>query len=481
MTKTLFPTLKILSNQQAIISAAYLICIGVAFLCGESTMPFVYSIAASSSFAIIFSLLTRGADINKPTDRRGAFLTVSMSWLSLSLSGACPYLFSGAIPHFVDAFFESASGFTTTGSSILIDIEALPRSILFWRSMTHWIGGIGIIVLVILVMPKMRLGGNHLFSMESSLQEKISPKIKSVGQKLLVIYLSLTLLETVFLLLGGMNLFESVTHAFGTVATGGFSPKNDSIAGYSPYIQYVIMAFMFLAAVNFSIYYFIVAGGWKKVFKNDELKFYVGVTVVLGLVITFILFYETDKGLEESFREAFFQVVSTISCTGFASADYLLWPQIGFVLIFLMMFLGGSTGSTTGGIKMGRHLVMYKSIIKQFKQLRSPNGVFNISLNGKTLDSDSSTSVLTFIVLYMVVFVVGSLIVMASGLDVVSAASAVATCMAGIGPGLGSVGPTSNFAHIPEITKIILPIIMIIGRLEIYTFLILFSKTYWKA
>ncbi|MFV0505649.1 MAG: TrkH family potassium uptake protein [Bacteroidales bacterium] len=481
MTKTYLPTLKVLSTQQAIISAAYLICIGVATLCGESVIPFIYSIAISGSVALALAFLTRGADINKSTDRKGAFLTVSLSWLTLSLSGVCPYIFSGYIPHFVDAFFESASGFTTTGSSILCDIEALPKSILFWRSMTHWIGGIGIIVLVILVMPKMRLGGNHLFSMESSLQEKISPKIKSVGQKLLVIYLTLTFLEILFLTLGGMNLFESVTHAFGTVATGGFSPKNDSVASYSPYIQYVIMTFMFLAAINFSIYYFVVVGGWKKIFRNDELKFYVGATAILGIAITLILFYETDMGLEESFRESFFQVISTISCTGFASADYLRWPQIAFVLIFLMMFLGGSTGSTTGGIKMGRHLVMYKSIIKQFKQLRSPNGVFNISLNGKALDQDSSFSVLTFIILYMVVFVVGTLIVMISGLDVISAASSVATCMAGIGPGFGSVGPANNFAHIPEITKVILPVIMIIGRLEIYTFLILFSKSYWKA
>ncbi|MFV0346319.1 MAG: TrkH family potassium uptake protein [Bacteroidales bacterium] len=481
MTKTLFPTLKVLSNQQVIVSGAFLICIGVALLCHESIMPFVYSIAVSGSVAVALNLLTRGADISKSTDRKGAFLTVSLSWLTLSLSGVGPYVFSGAIPHFIDAFFESASGFTTTGSSILNDIEALPHSILFWRSMTHWIGGIGIIVLVILVMPRMKLGGNHLFSMESSLQEKISPKIKSVGQKLLLIYLALTVLEVTFLMLGGMNLFESVTHAFGTVATGGFSPKNDSIAGYSPYIQYVIMLFMFLAAVNFALYYFVVVGAWKKILRNDELKFYISATLVLGLVITFILFYETHMGFEESFREAFFQVISTISCTGFASADYLLWPQIGFVLIFLMMFLGGSTGSTTGGIKMGRHLVMYKSIIKQFKQLKSPNGVFNISLNGRTLDPDTNSSVLTFILLYMVVFVAGTLVVMVSGLDVVSAASSVATSMAGIGPGLGSVGPTSNFANIPEVTKVILPIIMIIGRLEIYTFLILFGKSYWKT
>jgi trk system potassium uptake protein TrkH len=387
-------------------------------------------------------------------------------------------MISSAIPGFIDAFFESMSGFTTTGASILTDIEALPKSILFWRSLTHWIGGIGIIVLVIVIMPSLNMGSYNLFTLESSVQEKIQPKIKSVGRRLIVIYVLLTLIEILLLLFGKMNLFESACHAFGTVATGGFSPKNSSIAGYSPYIQYVITIFMLLAGVNFVVHYYLLKRDFKKVKENEELKFYLIVVFIIGAMLTFSLFFGMDKPFEESFREAFFQIISIVTCTGFASADYLLWPSFAWMLIFFAMFLGGSTGSTAGGIKMARHLVFLKNIRRFILQLRSPNAVVNLKLNNNIVSEENNRMILSFMILYIIVFAFASLLLMGFSIDGATASSAVATCMAGIGPGIGTVGPASNFAHLPGAAKVVLSFVMLLGRLEIYTLLIWFFPTF---
>jgi len=372
------------------------------------------------------------------------------------------------------------SGFTTTGASILTDIEILPKSILFWRSLTHWIGGIGIIVLVIVIMPSLNMGSYNLFTFESSVQEKIQPKIKAVGRRLMLIYFLLTITEIFFLVLGNMNLFESVCHAFGTVATGGFSPKNTSIAGYSPYIQYVIMIFMLLAGVNFVLHYYFFKRDFKKIKENEELKFYLFVVFVVGIILTLSLYFKMNKPFEESFREAFFQIISIVTCTGFASADYLMWPSFAWTIIFLAMFLGGSTGSTAGGIKMARHLVLLKNIKRFFLQLQSPNAVKNLKLNNNIVSDENNRTILSFIVIYFLIFAFGSVLIVAFGVDGETAGSAVATCMAGIGPGIGTVGPVSNFAHLPDIVKIILSFLMLIGRLEIYTLIILFFPNFWK-
>lgn len=463
-----------------IISASMVVCAIVAAIYSEDLFPFfITSIITLIAGGILFPVGNNGNQEITIT-RKEAYITVTSAWLLISLAGTLPYLLSGAIPSFTNALFESVSGFSTTGSSILTDIEALPKSILFWRSMTHWIGGIGVIVLVIVVMPTLQIGGYHLFTLESSLQEKIRPKIKSVGVRLLYIYLGLTLAEIVLLMLGNMNIYESVCHAFGTVATGGFSPKNSSIGGYSAYIQYVVMVFMMLAGTNFIIHYYLVKMEFQKVKANEEFRFYIMVVVVIGMVITSILFVKQNLPLETAFRESFFQVISIITCTGYATSDYMVWPQMAWALIFMMMFMGGSTGSTAGGIKMARHLVVLKNIRRSFKQLMQPNAIFRLTLNRNNINDDTNNSIIGFVILYLLIFVGGSLLVLFTGIDIQESLSSVATCMAGIGPGLGKVGPAGNFAFMPDITKLILSGLMLIGRLEIYTIIELFTLNFWR-
>jgi trk system potassium uptake protein TrkH len=452
----------------------------LAALLHEAVTPFLFSATITLLLGTLFFLISKKRINDLSVQRKDAYLTVSVSWIVISTVGSLPFLFSGEVPEVVDAVFESVSGFTTTGSSILPDIESLPKSLLFWRSFTHWIGGIGIVVLVIVVMPAFRMGGYHLFTLESSLQEKILPKIKSVGIRLLLIYVVLTIVETVLLWVGEMDLFESVCHAFGTVATGGFSPKNTSIADYSAYSQYVIMIFMVLAGTNFVIHYFVVKGQFRKIRKNEEFVFYFVVILALGIILSTTLIVKMHYNVELAFREAFFQLISIVTCTGYATADYLHWPVYAWMIIFFAMFLGGSTGSTAGGIKMVRHLVLFKNLSRIFKQLLSPNAILPVRLNGKTLKEPANRSIISFIVIYLMVLAVGSLILMALGLDVKTAGSASATCMAGIGPGLGTVGPASNFAHLPALAKSVLIVLMLFGRLEIYTLLILFTRNFWR-
>jgi len=461
------------------VSGALILCSAVSFIYSESYLPLVAPSLLSLFIGILFYWLTRKQTYDFIMQRKDAYLTVTLSWLIICLIGSLPYILSGSIPSFTDAFFESVSGFSTTGSSILTDIEVLPQSILFWRSFTHWIGGIGIIVLVIVIMPSLQIGGYHLFTMESSMQEKMQPKIKAVGNRLLIIYVLLTVLEIITLLFGGMNLFESVCHSFGTVATGGFSPKNTSIIDYSPYIQYVVMVFMLLAGTNFIIHYHLLKGNFKKVKENEEYKFYLLVVFTMGIIITAVLFFKMNKPLEESFRESFFQVISIITCTGFASADYLQWPVYAWLILFFAMFLGGSTGSTAGGIKMARHLVLLKNISRYFRQIVTPKAAFSVRLNKNAISESANKSILTFISIYMLVFLTGSFLLVLIGVDVKTAGSSVATCMAGIGPGIGTVGPVSNFAHLPDAGKLLLSFLMLLGRLEIYTIFILFTRNFW--
>ncbi len=474
--------LNIISRNLFIIGSALLANTVVAFYYSEDFTPFTLSASVVFSISIVAYFSTRKKLSDRELRVKDAYLTVFLSWVTLGLFGSLPYLISGAIPGFVNAFFESVSGFTTTGSSILTDIEALPKSILFWRSLTHWIGGIGIILIVVLIMPSLKMGGYHLLTLESSIkmQEKINPSIRAVGNRLLLIYLMLTLAEVLFLLIGHMSFYESLLHAFGTVATGGFSPKNTSIAGYSPYIQYVIMVFMLLSGASFVMHYFFLKLNFRKILENEEFKFYLFMIFVIGMLETFALYEDMGKPLEESFREAYFQVISIITCTGFASADYLQWPHYSWMIIFLAMFLGGSTGSTAGGIKMARHLVLLKNLKKIMRRMMHPNLVMSIRLNSKPLTDNANGSILTFIVFYLIVFVTGTLLMVMTGLDGVSAGGAVATCMAGIGPGLGSVGPAGNFAHLTDAGKLILTVLMLVGRLEVYGVIILFTRAFWS-
>lgn len=471
--------IRILSTILLIETISYLFCLPVAIIYHESVSPFLLSAGLTVLLSAICYFISRGADSEKFSNRDG-FLAVTISWIIFSLLGSLPYLISGTIPTFIDAFFESTSGITTTGSSVLQNVEILPFSILFWRSLTHWIGGIGMIVILIIILPSIKATGYQLFTLESSMKEKIHAKTKAIVFRILFIYLGLTLAEVVLLKIGDMNLFDSICHSFSTVATGGFSTKNNSLAHYSSYSQYIVMIFMLLAGTSQVIYYYIVKFNFKKVKQNEELWFYLTVVVLAGTIATVILHINSVRSLEESFREGFFQVISIISCSGLTSTDYLLWPGAALMLLFLLMFSGASTGSTGGGIRMARHLIVLKNIKNIFIKLNHPRSISFIKLNGKSIAENTNISILSFVVLYLFLFVLGTIIIVITGVDPVTASSSAATCMAGIGPGMGSVGPASNYSALPETAKMILSILMIIGRLEIITVFAIFTRAFWK-
>ena len=468
---------RILSTIVLLESGFFLACVPVALIYREPLYPFLVSSAVTGFLSIILRIISRKADPAQISNR-DTFLIVAIAWVLFSLVGSMPYLISGTIPSFIDAIFESVSGFTTTGASILTDVEVMPYSILFWRSLTHWIGGIGIIVLVILILPALKVTGYQLFTLESSVKEKIHPRTSGVVNRILLIYIGITLLEIVFLSIGGMPLFDSICHSFGSVATGGFSTKNTSLSEYSPYIQYVAAVFMFLAAVSYIVYYYAFKGNFRKVIKNEEFWFYIFVVTASVVFVTLILYFKTDRNFELSFRQAFFQVISQITCTGFATTDYMAFPSIGIFFMFLAMFLGGSTGSTTGGIKMARHLISMKNLGNAFIRIHHPNAVIPIRLNGKIVSEEVVNQVTVFITLYIIIFLAGTLLMQVTGISVLESSGASATCMAGIGPGLGASGNLGNFAHFNGAAKAIMMLLMILGRLELFTFITLFTKSF---
>lgn len=458
---------------------AILLCLPVAWFYNEPTTPF-YGAAFFDALIGMGLFLTSKRRFVDIESHKEAYILVTVSWIVFIAGGMLPYFFSHTIANPVDVIFETTSGLTTAGSSILSDIEALPKSILFWRSMTHWLGGIGIIVLVIVVLPSLNMGGYKLFMLESSLQEKIVPRFKMVAQRVLLIYMTLTFLQTAMLMSGGMNLFESLCHAFGTVATGGFSPKNDSIASYSIYIQYVMTLFMILSGANYVFFYHLVTGNKKLAFRNEEVRFYIFIILGVSLTIGAILYFQLSKPIELAFRESIFQVSSIITCSGFATADYLLWPKYAWILLFLLMFIGGCTGSTAGGIKMSRLLIVLRSLNHAFKKMVSPNAVIPLKYNDKSLEETEVLSIFSFIVVYVMVFVVGTIALVCTGVDVATSAGSAITALTTIGPGLGSTGPVANFAHLPDLAKLILSFLMFLGRLELYTVLIVFAPWFWK-
>ncbi len=471
--------LRILSTILLLETISFLICVPVAVIYKEPLYPLLDSAAFTGFLFIILRILTHHEETSKLSNRDG-YVAVTLSWLVFAIMGSLPYLISGTIPSFIDAFFESASGFTTTGASILQDIEVLPYSILFWRSFTHWIGGLGIIVLVIIILPSLRITAQQLMGLESSLKEKIHPKTKAVGFRLLFIYLGLTLSEILFLYLGDMNLFDSICHTFGTVATGGFSTKNASIAAFSAYTQYVISVFMLLSGVSFIAYYYMLKRQFNKVKHIEELWFYLGTVLVVIIIIVVILVIKTTSSFEVVLREGTFQVISIITTTGYVTTDYLLWPPAAIALIFMLLFAGANTGSTTSSIKMSRHLIVLRNVKNLFTRLIHSNVITQIKLNGRPVSDKDNTSVISFVILYLFIFLAGTIIVTLTGLDPVTSASGVAATLGNVGPALGSLGPVSNYAHMPEITKFIFVILMIVGRLEIITVFALFTKSFWK-
>ena len=471
--------LRILSTILLIETVTFLFCLPVSLIYSEPLSPFLKSASITLLLSAVFYLISRNADFKRFNNRDG-YLSVTIAWLLFSLLGTLPYLFSGTIPGFTNAFFESTSGFSTTGSSILKDVESLPFSILFYRSLTQWVGGIGIIALLILILPSLKVSGYQLFNLESSINEKFHPKTHAIGFRILFIYLGLTLTEIILLRLGDMNLFDSICHSFGTVATGGFSTKNTNIISSSSYTQYIILIFMFLAGTSQVTFYYLVKLNIKKVRQNEEWFFYAAVVFIGGSLVTMILLVTTTYPFEEAFRHGFFQVISIITTTGYYSTNFSLWAAAGIMIIFLLMFSGGSTGSSSGGIRMARHMMVLKNIKNAFLRLNHPKSISIIRLNGKVLGETTNISIISFVVLYLFIFVLGSMAVVITGVDPVTASSSVATCMAGIGPGLGTVGPLSNFSHLPELSKLILSLLMILGRLEIITVFTIFTGSFWR-
>lgn len=472
--------IRILSSILFIETISFLLCLPIAHFYGESPFPFLWSAFITIVLSVILFLISKNTRFEKPNNREG-IMAVTLSWIIFTALGTLPYLLSGTITSFVNAFFESVSGFTTTGSTILKDVEILPHSILFWRSFTTWVGGLGIIVVVVLIMPALGVSGGQMLTLESSLKEKILPKTKAIGYRLLYLYLGLTVVSVFFLSIGDLNLFDSICYSFGTISTGGFSNSNAGLIGHSAYTQYVIAIFMFLSGISFVAYYFLLKLNFRKVIHNEELWFYIGATIILSAIATFILLSNTSKPIEEAFRIGFFHVLSILTTTGYVTEDYLYWPHAGLVLIFILLFTGASTGTTTGGIKMSRHLIVLKNIKNTITHLIHPNVISQIKLNGKPVSEKLNITVLSFVVLYIMIFIAGTVIIVSIGTDPVTAASAVAASLSNTGSGLGSIGPAYNYANMPDASKVIYSLLMIIGRLEIFPVFILFSKSYWKS
>ena len=415
---------------------------------------------------------------------RDGFAVVVFSWLGLAFLGALPFYFSGAMDSFVDCFFESMSGFTTTGSTILSQVEVLPESVLFWRALTHWLGGMGIIVLTLAILPLLGIGGMQLFQAEmpGPTKDRLAPRIQDTARILWSVYVLFTLLEILLLLLGGVGFFDAVCHAFATLATGGFSTHNASVGYFnSLYIEAVVIVFMFLAGTNFSLHYQALRGRWSAYWQNEEFRFYLGLTGVAVVVIIFMNFlYNTHEGLIENIRTSFFQVVSILTTTGFGTADFDQWPPNCKILLVSLMFVGGCAGSTGGGIKHVRVLLFFKYARLQLRNLVHPHAVGAIKLGKVKVPKDVMISILGFFAIYIAVFLLASLVVTGLGVDIVTGTTAVVATLNNIGPGLHRVGPTFHYGHLPAVAKVVLSFCMLAGRLELYTVAVLLTPAFWK-
>lgn len=428
-----------------------------------------------------FWLLFRHTE--KSISKREGYIVVSLAWIVFSLFGSLPFVISGAIPSYTDAYFETMSGFTTTGASILNDIESLSHGLLFWRSLTQWLGGMGIIVMSVAVLPILGIGGMQLFIAEvpGPAPDKLHPRIKETAQRLWGIYIIFTAAEIVLLSFGGMNVFDAICHSFTTMATGGYSTKQASIAYYdSSFIHYVVIFFMFVAGTNFTLSYFALHMDFKKVWKNEEFRFYLGFVLAFTAIISIILYTHSTGPGEQCFRDSFFQVVSIITTTGFVTSDYLKWIPLASILIFVLMFFGGSAGSTGGGIKIMRIVLLIKNGFFELKRLMHPNAVIPVRFNNDAVSAQILTNVLAFVMFYLFIMVISMIVMSSMGYDLDSSIGAVIATLGNIGPGIGDVGPVENYAHIPAFGKWFLSFLMLVGRLEIFTVLILFSPSFWK-
>ena len=447
----------------------------------HDSLAFLVSGAIVSATGAIAFYATKNARLE--LNRRDGYVIVTAGWVLFSLFGSLPFLISGAISGVTDAFFETMSGFTTTGASILSNIEELSHGILFWRSIIQWLGGMGIILLSLIILPFLGIGGMQLFSAEvpSPTPDKLHPHVKDTAKRLWLIYVIFTFTETLLLWLGDMKIFDAICHSFTTMATGGYSTKQASIAHWnSPYIHYVITFFMFVAGTNFTLSYFAMHLKFKKIWSNEEFRWYTSFIAGFTLLVAIGLFFTSSRSIEGAFRDAAFQVVSILTTTGYATADYLTWTPVLGVLIFILMFFGGSAGSTGGGPKIMRIVILLKNSTQELKRLIHPKAVIPVRLNKNAVDESVVTNVLAFIAFYGVIAIVAMVIMSALGCDLDTAVGSVAATLGNIGPGIGAVGPSSNFAEIHVVGKWFLSFLMLVGRLELFTVLVLFSPLFWR-
>jgi trk system potassium uptake protein TrkH len=469
----------------------------LAYFYEEQASFFAFGVTAVGGLilSIVLMLFTGRRSLWKPLYSTSGVLIVGLAWIVASAIGAIPFVLSGNIPSYTGAFFETMSGFTTTGASILQDIEAMDMAALFWRSLTHWLGGMGIVVLTVALLPLLGINGGALVEAESpgpSL-EKVTPKIQETAKILWIIYVSLTAMETALLMLGGMNLFDAVTHSFGTLATGGFSPKANSVGHYvnevygaaenfnGPFIHWVITIFMILAGLNFGLMFKMLFGKWKDVWGNTEFRVYVVINIVAALAITLPLIQqEFFPDFGEAVAYASFQSASILTTTGYATADFEFWPDFSKAILFFLMFIGGSSGSTGGGIKVVRIVILFKLLLNELRYIAQPRAVHKVRLEGRGIRKDIVYGIGAFFFLYVLVLLVTTLVVASAEYDLITSFTTALATVGNIGPGFGGVGPWDGYAHFPEYVKWFLSWAMMVGRLELYTFVVLLHPRFWR-
>lgn len=453
----------------------------VALVSGESDInAFIITIILLAIFGL---LAIKVKPKRKNIYARDGFAIVAMGWLIASFFAALPFFISGAIPSMVDSFFEASSGLTTTGSSILTNIESLPRGILFWRSFTHWIGGMGVLVMTLAILPSAGAGSIQIMKAESTGPNpgKLVPKMAQTAKILYGIYLVITIIEVILLKIAGMSLYDSLLHAFGTVGTGGFSNKGLSIGSYNNiYVEVIITIFTFACGANFALYYQALKGNIKSIFKDEEFKFYFGIVVGSIILITMNIHGSVFKSIGESIRHSSFQVVTIITTTGFSTTDFNLWPTFSKIILVAIMFVGGCAGSTAGGIKNIRILLLFKMMRRELLKIVHPKAIYTVKFGNKSVDEDSLMNMAAFFFIYLLIFVATVFIVSLDGKDFVTTVTSVAATINNIGPGLEMVGPMGSFADFSNLSKVVLSLAMIIGRLEIYPILLLIVPTFWK-
>lgn len=475
------PIIRVLGYLIVIEAIMMSFSIPISLIYGDSdAKAFAYSIAVLLVIAFFFWLIAH-KDKSEIGKREG-YLIVVLAWLNLAVFGTFPFLFSKAVPSFTDAFFECMSGFTTTGATIFPNVEQLSHGLLFWRSMTHWIGGMGIIVLTVAILPFLGISGMQMFASESTgpTKYKLHPKIKETAKRLWAIYIILTVGQIVCYIFAGMDSFDAVCHSFSTIATGGFSTKVDSFMSYSPIIQYITIVFMVLAGTNFSLHYFFLHGQFKRTFRDPEYHVYLSI-ILVGTIIISIGLYHAGNPLEQAFRTALFQATSIITTTGFVSSDYMLWSSFLWMTIFLLFYVGGMAGSTAGGIKNIRLYLLAQNSYLSLKRLIHPNAVMPVRLGNKVVSGDVVYKVMAFFLMFFSCFSVGIFAMSLLGLDFETAISTVASALGNVGPGLGTVGAIYPYTHIPMAGKWILSFFMLLGRLEFFTILVLFTPSFWKS